>query len=244
MKYFIIFSAIVLITPPAYSLDEWDLLALSGDGESNYKYSTCYPKSYFLENIAPLDGEIKWDARDKPKLNVDISLVGEINNIQYFDIIQQYQGQKQIKVIAFSNIKKELCPFYAWQPTEGFVENLNSEIVPVREHLVIGHYLKVYRGNYFEYFAVNDDGPFLLNFNTLALNYVKENHPNYTLDNTDFNIKELTYSFKLSKNSDASCCPTGSFIKLHYSLNKEQIEIVKVEKISSQPVTRKLGIPP
>ena len=231
MKYFILLAVFhTLISGPVYSQEEWDVYALSGDGESEYKFSTCYPRSYFSENIAPLDGEMAWDARDKPKLDVNISLVGKINNVEYFDIIQQYQGQRQIKVIAFSNTNKELCPFYAWQPVDGYVEELSSKITSAKGSLVVGHSLKVYRRTYHEFFSINNGLPSRLKLIEIAGEYIKKNYPGHYIRINKLDIENLVYSIKLAKQTDAGCCPTGKSIKIFFTLTNGQVEIVNVEE--------------
>lgn len=228
MKHLILLAVFqVLISGSAHSQEEWDVYALSGDGESEYKFSTCYPASYFSENIAPLDGEMEWDSRDKPKLDVDISLIGKINNIEYFDIIQQYQGQRQVKVIAFSNIKKELCPFYAWQPVDGYVQDLGSKIISVKGGLIVGHSLKVYRRTYDEFFSIYNGLPSRLNLMEMVRDYIQKNYPNHYIRTKELDVEHLIYNIKLAKQTDASCCPTGSSIKLFFTLTNGQVEITK-----------------
>ena len=106
--YFFVLQA--LISEHVFSQEKWALYTLSGKGKFEERISTCYTKSYLLDNIPPLNGVMEWDGRGKPELDVNITLLGEINNIEYFDIIQEYQNKQQIKIIAFLNKKNEPKP--------------------------------------------------------------------------------------------------------------------------------------
>jgi len=224
-----LFLALTLISSIVHSKEVWDLYALSGDGVSEYKNSTCYSKSFFYENIAPLDGEMAWDSKSNPELKTSISLIGEVDGIDYFDVIQQYKGQKQIKIIAFANNDELLCPFYAWQPISGFVNKMKSELVSVSGNSYIGHSLEIYRSRYSEYFVIFNGLPLRLNIVELSNEYIAKNHPEHYIRNSVLNINNLAYTVKLANKKDSNCCPTGKSLNLYFEVKNGITKLIKVE---------------
>ena len=234
MNRFIFFVVLqALISEHVFSQEKWALYTLSGKGKFEERISTCYTKSYLLDNIPPLNSVMEWDGRGKPELDVNITLLGEINNIEYFDIIQEYQNKQQIKIIAFLNKKNELCPFYAWKPNNGYVENLSSTIMSAQGNLVIGHELNVYRGTNLEYFSLVNGKPSRLKFIDIAGDYIKKNYPGHYVRIKSLDIENLIYSVKLAKHTDASCCPTGKAISVFFTLMNGKLEIINIEEESA-----------
>lgn len=236
MKHLLsLFIVLILTSSIVHSKDEWNLYVLSGDGASEYKNSTCYSKSFFYENIAPLDGEMTWDSKETPKLKTNISLIGEIEGVDYFDVIQQYKGQKQIKIIAFVNSDELLCPFYAWQPISGFIKEMKSELVSVQGEFFIGHSLNIYRRRYSEYFSIFNGLPLRLNIVEISNEYIAKNYPEHYINirNSSLNINTLIYSIKLANKKDPSCCPTGKALNLYFDI---KIGVVKLKRIEERPL--------
>lgn len=227
--YIILIASTLLASINANSEDQWDVYTLSGGGVSEFGYSNCYPKSYLIKNILPLNGEMEWDSKTKPKLHVEINKIGSKGETEFYDIIQRYDVNRIIKLIAFSNSDGDLCPFYAWQPIGSLDADPSSEIIEIQDSLIVGHQLKVYKNMYTEYFLVSSQFPERLRIQEVINEYVIEKYPKYWGRSGELDLDKFHYRFVLAKHTDAMCCPSGKELTL--VLKIEEGEVVVSEEL-------------
>jgi len=218
-----------LLSAPAYAVT-WTIHT----GSINYRTSTCYTEAYFNKTIAPLNGEMAWDAKNNYTLNTKIEKVGVISGIEIFDVLQEYNDTQQIKLLAFKASEK-LCPFYAWQPIGFPVTNLRSHIKKADTITVVGHNLK-FDHPYFEYFTFYKGKPIRLNFVKLAQDEVSFMDDNLSIRYGQIDIEHLKYNITLRNPKDPECCPTGGNYSVYYKFKGGVLKVIKFER--TKPTTK------
>lgn len=69
----------------------WNLVTLSGDGEANRAFSTCYLFEDLKTRILPLDGETTHIAKYADSLQADIRSIGNYDGKEFYDVIQKFR---------------------------------------------------------------------------------------------------------------------------------------------------------
>lgn len=213
-----------------HTKESWSLYTLSGDGDLEYEYSECYSQSYLKENILPLDGEMAWDARSKPKLDVAFHYVGAIQNIELYDVIQRYGDHRLIKLLAFSNAERELCPFYAWQPIEQIKGQVRSKVTSFKGRKFIGHDLELYKNRDHTLFTVNNHRPVRLDIDGSVVTYLSKHYPEMFNRYSTFDLETFAYKVSLAKKSDPMCCSTGPKLSLSISIDGAGVIVAPTEQ--------------
>ncbi len=221
-------------TPPGSDHPRWSVHVSSGKGESYVDEPSCHKVKYFLMDPQDFDygSDLFGKKPEEIKDKAESRKIGAVAGYNIYQVIHNINdGELVMKMILVERRSGEFCEIYHQQHDAAMVTVEPAYLVQVGGETILATTDPVSgtgAGQEEHYWAFDKDGPVDLDVWDKIFGILKTVLPKGlgVMKGSGFDLRTLTYSMPVWKETDANCCPSGGTIEIRFAVKDHHLIVV------------------